>query len=76
MVFRAQHDAVTRLAEPALEEFANKIVGFDDDDVTVQAHEVPRGKRTLGMPPRTLPDPIQSPRLYDNVPAASLVDDN
>jgi hypothetical protein len=42
----------------------------------VQAHEVPRGKRTLGMPPRTLPDPIQSPRLYDNVPAASLADDN
>ena len=76
MVFRARHDAVTHLAEPALEEFANKIVGFDDDDVTVQAHEVRRRNRTVGIPPRTLPDTIQSARLYDNVPAASLADDN
>ena len=76
MVFCGPHDAVARLAKPALDELSNEIVGFDDDDVTLKAHEVPRGKRTLGIAPRTLPDPIQSARLYDNMPAAGLPDDN
>ena len=34
-----KHDLVARFAEPALEQFPNEVVGFDNDDATLRAHE-------------------------------------
>src|SRR5260221_2008340 len=73
MVFRGQHDAVPGFAEPAPEEFANQVVGFDNDDVAAHAHEVPWGMRTLASPAKnSCPTAIRSAWLYGNMPVASV----
>ena len=76
MTLGGEGDPVTRLAEPALEQFPDKIVRFDDNDTALRVQAFPRdvqnvdvGRaycRTLDSICVAVPQYARDPSLDDN----------